>query len=234
MSHNVTSRFIGNSDDFQAPNFLQVLFGLEYAHAIPQLRKALEPSDADVRFADPPSTEMEPASCSKQDGGSGSTEAPSRTNRETAQEAPAQIQITRDETRGGSGQGDESAKESTATWSNGSITGSMGEKFSSSEPEASIENESAPPGDAAEERVRFSLGAESSGASEEFRSGGLTWRLKRTEQMTDFVVAWVGGEGPALTDVMLTHNQCEVVRYDPGEKRLLMDVADKSRFLRRR
>lgn len=207
---------------------------MEYAHAIPQLREALEPSDADVRFADLPSTEMEPASCSSQDGALVCIEAPSRADPETAQEAPAQVQVTRDETRGDSGQGDESVEESSAMWSNGSITGSMGEKLSSSEPEVSIQNESTPPGDAAAERFRSSTGAESSGASEEFRSGGLTWRLKRTEKMTDVVVAWVGGEGPALTDVMLTHNQCEVVRYDPSEKRLLTDVADNSRFLRRR
>jgi hypothetical protein len=213
---------------------LQILFGLEFAHAISQLRKALEPSDADVRFADLPSTEMEPASRSSQDGVSGSIEAPSRADPKTAQEAPAQVQVTRYETRGDSGQGDESVKESSATWSNGSITGSMGEKLSSSEPEVLIQNESTPPGDAAAERVRSSTGAESSDASEEFRSGGLTWRLKRTEKMTDVVVTWVGGEGRALTDVMLTHNQCEVVQYDPGEKRLLTDVADNSRFLRRR
>lgn len=104
----------------------------------------------------------------------------------------------------------------------------------SCEAASTVENGSVSECDANAERVRFSAQAESSGATHDIRSGGLTWRLDGTERMPHFAIVWVGSEGPALTDVMLTHNGCQVARYDPDAKRLLTDVLDNSRFLRRR
>ncbi|GAQ80395.1 diphthamide synthesis DPH2 family protein [Klebsormidium nitens] len=205
---------------------LLVLFGLEYAHAIPPLRAALERSGlADIRFADLPPVELEPASgsgpCEAQGGASSGAQSPSGGDRGGADKASVPSQSRGTET----GQSDEATRTRT--------TGGKDEpEFN--EGALGGENDSVSEGDAKAERVRFSTQAESSGAEQEFRSGGLTWHLYGTERMSDFEIVWVGSEGPALTDVMLTHNGCQVARYDPDTRKLLTDVSDNSRFLRRR
>lgn len=73
----------------------------------------------------------------------------------------------------------------------------------------------------AEETNRYSL-------------GGLRWTIPAHSTMEDTLIVWLGPEGPALTNIMLTYNATAVVRYDPDEKSLLTDVANQSKLLRRR
>lgn len=64
--------------------------------------------------------------------------------------------------------------------------------------------------------------------------GGLNWRLPRDCKMEDVVLVWIGQEGPALTNIMLTFNASPVVLYDPDKKCLITDVANQSKVLMRR
>eukprot|EP00250_Pteridium_aquilinum_P003208 c13526_g1_i1 orf=545-2107(-) len=71
-------------------------------------------------------------------------------------------------------------------------------------------------------------------SSTRFTFGGLTWTLPIDCKMEDTLLVWIGQEGPALTNIMLTFNASTVVLYDPERKLLVTDVAKQSKFLMRR
>ncbi|GLJ25424.1 hypothetical protein SUGI_0486890 [Cryptomeria japonica] len=68
----------------------------------------------------------------------------------------------------------------------------------------------------------------------EYHLGGLKWELPEDHLMEDYHLVWIGQEGPAIANVMLTYNACGVVRYDPVSKLLLRDVPSQSKTLKRR
>ncbi|EHA8588737.1 2-(3-amino-3-carboxypropyl)histidine synthase subunit 2 [Cocos nucifera] len=64
--------------------------------------------------------------------------------------------------------------------------------------------------------------------------GGLIWTMPVGHKMEDYLLFWIGSENPAFTNVVLTFNNCEIVRYDAEESNLLKDFAHQRRILKRR
>eukprot|EP01018_Ginkgo_biloba_P015439 Gb_13963 [translate_table: standard] len=68
----------------------------------------------------------------------------------------------------------------------------------------------------------------------EYHLGGLKWVLPEHHNMEDYLLVWIGQEGPALTNVMLTYNACGVARYDSLHKITVKDIPSQNRILKRR
>ncbi|OMO49460.1 Diphthamide synthesis, DPH1/DPH2 [Corchorus olitorius] len=64
--------------------------------------------------------------------------------------------------------------------------------------------------------------------------GGLIWDLAEGQRMEDYLLLWVGPDNSAFANVVLTFNGCEIVRYDATEDRLVTDVSQQKRILKRR
>ncbi|KAL4578570.1 hypothetical protein LXL04_014695 [Taraxacum kok-saghyz] len=67
-----------------------------------------------------------------------------------------------------------------------------------------------------------------------YRIGGLIWNLKEGQTMDVYSVFWIGPENSAFSNVVLTFNTCEIVRYDATENQLLTDTLQQRRILKRR
>lgn len=52
--------------------------------------------------------------------------------------------------------------------------------------------------------------------------------------MEDYLLFWIGADNPAFANVVLTFNNCEIVRYDAEENCLVKDVSHQKRILKRR
>ncbi|XP_021292568.1 2-(3-amino-3-carboxypropyl)histidine synthase subunit 2 [Herrania umbratica] len=64
--------------------------------------------------------------------------------------------------------------------------------------------------------------------------GGLIWDLPEGQRMEDYMLLWIGPDNSAFANVVLTFNGCEIVRYDATEDRLVTDVSQQKRILKRR
>ncbi|KAK9141253.1 hypothetical protein Scep_010934 [Stephania cephalantha] len=64
--------------------------------------------------------------------------------------------------------------------------------------------------------------------------GGLTWDLPDGCKMEDCLIFWIGTENPAFTNILLTYNGSEIVRFDPKENSLAKDFLHHKRVLKRR
>ncbi|KAG4955330.1 hypothetical protein JHK85_041710 [Glycine max] len=64
--------------------------------------------------------------------------------------------------------------------------------------------------------------------------GGLTWKLPEGQSMDDYLVFWIGHDDSAFANVVLTFNACEIVRYDANENRMVTDLFQHRRILKRR
>ncbi|EEF31794.1 diphteria toxin resistance protein 2, dph2, putative [Ricinus communis] len=64
--------------------------------------------------------------------------------------------------------------------------------------------------------------------------GGLIWDLSRGQRMEDYLLVWIGSGNSAFANVVLTFNGCEIVRYDAKESRLVTDLSQQRRILKRR
>ncbi|XP_054783146.1 uncharacterized protein LOC129290412 [Prosopis cineraria] len=64
--------------------------------------------------------------------------------------------------------------------------------------------------------------------------GGLVWKLPEGKSMDDFLIFWIGLDNSAFANVVLTFNACETVRYDATENRLMTDLSQQRRILKRR
>ncbi|XVE64017.1 hypothetical protein DITRI_Ditri07aG0067600 [Diplodiscus trichospermus] len=64
--------------------------------------------------------------------------------------------------------------------------------------------------------------------------GGLIWDLPEGQRMEDYLLLWIGPDNSAFSNVVLTFNGCEIVRYDATEDRLVTDVSQQKRILKRR
>lgn len=71
-------------------------------------------------------------------------------------------------------------------------------------------------------------------SSSEYRLGGLKWVLPGHQKMEDYMLVWIGQEGPAFSNVMLTYNACGVARYDSVRNILARNVPSQNRTLKRR
>ncbi|KAH8948888.1 hypothetical protein BDL97_10G001200 [Sphagnum fallax] len=69
---------------------------------------------------------------------------------------------------------------------------------------------------------------------QEHRIGGLKWCLTEQHVMEDYAILWIGEEGAALTNVMLTYNTNAVAKFDPSTNTLVADMGNKSKSLMRR
>ncbi|XP_042043952.1 2-(3-amino-3-carboxypropyl)histidine synthase subunit 2-like [Salvia splendens] len=67
-----------------------------------------------------------------------------------------------------------------------------------------------------------------------YNIGGLSWKIPQGQKMEDYLVFWIGSDGPACANVVLTFNNCEIVRYDATEGGLVTDVSQSKKILRRR
>ncbi|CAL9063777.1 uncharacterized protein LOC103986835 isoform X1 [Musa acuminata AAA Group] len=67
-----------------------------------------------------------------------------------------------------------------------------------------------------------------------FELGGLTWSIPSDHKIEDYLLFWIGPENSAFTNVVLTFNNCEIIRYDADERRLLEDTSCQRRILKRR
>ncbi|KAF5767925.1 putative diphthamide synthesis DPH1/DPH2 [Helianthus annuus] len=64
--------------------------------------------------------------------------------------------------------------------------------------------------------------------------GGLRWSLEQGLSMEDYSLFWIGPDNSAFANVVLTFNDCEIVRYDATENVLLSDTSQQRRILKRR
>ncbi|XP_020532590.1 2-(3-amino-3-carboxypropyl)histidine synthase subunit 2 isoform X2 [Jatropha curcas] len=64
--------------------------------------------------------------------------------------------------------------------------------------------------------------------------GGLIWELPNGRRMEDYLLVWIGSDSSAFANVVLTFNGCEIVRYDAKENRLVTDLSQQRRILKRR
>ncbi|KAF2321959.1 hypothetical protein GH714_004845 [Hevea brasiliensis] len=71
-------------------------------------------------------------------------------------------------------------------------------------------------------------------AGSSYRIGGLIWELPNGHRMEDYLLVWVGSSNSAFANVVLTFNGCEIVRYDALENRLVTDLSQQRRILKRR
>ncbi|CAA0815591.1 diphthamide synthesis DPH2 family protein [Striga hermonthica] len=67
-----------------------------------------------------------------------------------------------------------------------------------------------------------------------YNIGGLSWRLPQGRKMEDYLLFWIGSEDTAFANVVLTFNSCEIVRYDAAGDRLINDLSQAKKILRRR
>lgn len=157
---------------------LVVLFGLDYAHAIEDIKGDVEASrDGIVVFAQVPNREMEPLRSSRQSCAA---------------------------TTGAAGCSHEQATSCfqgacTPQGYNGSQVSSGCSTCSG----AAVQN-SAISSELKQERVETSPPAES--------IGGLKWSLPKDVTMEDVAILWIGDEGAALTNLLLTYNKNTIVR----------------------
>ncbi|KAG0592800.1 hypothetical protein KC19_1G282000 [Ceratodon purpureus] len=196
-THHCSQEILGFSPSDNRP--LLVLFGLQYAHAIEDIKREVEVSrdggSGIVVFAEVPSCEMEPLRSTK------------------SCVATAAV--------GGCSQG-----ACTPRGCNGSQVSSGCSTCSSSDA-ASVKNlEMASEEELKQERVETSQLAES--------IGGLKWSLPKDAKMEDVAILWIGDEGAALTNLLLTYNKNTVVRYNAEDEVIVKDLPSKSRDLMRR
>ncbi|KAH7282684.1 hypothetical protein KP509_35G043700 [Ceratopteris richardii] len=71
-------------------------------------------------------------------------------------------------------------------------------------------------------------------STESFSFGGISWTLPQGCKMEDVEIVWLGDEGPALTNIMLTFNASTITIYDAEKNVLVVDVKKQSKFLMRR
>ncbi|KAA8544773.1 hypothetical protein F0562_019523 [Nyssa sinensis] len=64
--------------------------------------------------------------------------------------------------------------------------------------------------------------------------GGLTWSISEGHKIEDCLLFWIGSDNSAFANVVLTFNGCEIVRYDATENRLVTDLSQQRKILKRR
>ncbi|RZC64094.1 hypothetical protein C5167_025856 [Papaver somniferum] len=64
--------------------------------------------------------------------------------------------------------------------------------------------------------------------------GGLTWNLPQGHKMEDYMLFWIGLENPAFSNLVLTYNSSDIVRYDPVENCIMKDMSQTKKILQRR
>lgn len=64
--------------------------------------------------------------------------------------------------------------------------------------------------------------------------GGLKWYVPKGTTMEDVAILWIGDEGAALTNLLLTYNKNNIMRYNADNDVLVKDLPSKSRDLMRR
>ncbi|MED6211609.1 hypothetical protein PIB30_075401 [Stylosanthes scabra] len=67
-----------------------------------------------------------------------------------------------------------------------------------------------------------------------YSMGGLIWKLLDGQSIDDYLLFWIGIENSAFANVVLTFNGCEIVRYDATENRVVTDLSQQRRILKRR
>ncbi|KAI5657950.1 hypothetical protein M9H77_26743 [Catharanthus roseus] len=68
----------------------------------------------------------------------------------------------------------------------------------------------------------------------EYRIGGLVWSLPEDHRMEDYLLFWIGADDAAFSNVVITFNSSEIVRYDATESCLMTDVSQQRKILKRR
>jgi diphthamide biosynthesis protein 2 len=171
-THHCSQEILSFSSSQSRP--LLVLFGLQYAHAIEDIKREVEASrdggSGAVVFAEVPSREMEPLRSPKSCAGAA-----------------------------GCSQG-----ACTPRGCNGSLASSGCSTCSSSDAALGQNVEIT---SLKQERAETSQLAES--------TGGLKWSLPKDATMEDVAILWIGDEGAALTNLLLTYNKNTTVRYAP-------------------
>lgn len=193
-THHCSQEILSFSSSQSRP--LLVLFGLQYAHAIEDIKREVEASrdggSGAVVFAEVPSREMEPLRSPKSCAGAA-----------------------------GCSQGACSPR-----GCNGSLVSSGCSTCSSSDAALGQNVETTSEEELKQERAETSQLAES--------TGGLKWSLPKDATMEDVAIFWIGDEGAALTNLLLTYNKNTIVRYNAEDKVLVKDLPSKSRDLMRR
>ncbi|KAF3330893.1 diphthamide biosynthesis protein 2 [Carex littledalei] len=72
------------------------------------------------------------------------------------------------------------------------------------------------------------------GLSCKYCLGGLSWSIPADKNMEDYSIFWIGNDNSAFANVVLTFNNCEIVRYDVAENKMVKDVSHLKRILKRR
>ncbi|KAK5836449.1 hypothetical protein PVK06_012238 [Gossypium arboreum] len=63
--------------------------------------------------------------------------------------------------------------------------------------------------------------------------GGLIWDLLEGRRMEDYLLLWIGPDNSAFSNIVLTFNGCEIVRYDATEEQLVTNVSQQKMILKR-
>ncbi|KAF8041563.1 hypothetical protein BT93_A0224 [Corymbia citriodora subsp. variegata] len=65
-------------------------------------------------------------------------------------------------------------------------------------------------------------------------TGGLVWNVPQGRKVEEYSMFWIGSENAAFANLVLTFNGCEIVRYDATEDRLVTDLSQQRRIIKRR
>lgn len=72
------------------------------------------------------------------------------------------------------------------------------------------------------------------GSTRNYNLGGLTWGISIDEKMDDYLLYWIGEDNSAFSNIALTFNKCDIVRYDTVANQFTRDVSHLMKILRRR
>lgn len=71
-------------------------------------------------------------------------------------------------------------------------------------------------------------------AGKKYGLGGLEWTLPTGYKMENYLLFWIGSDNSSFSNLLLTFNDCEIVRYDAEQRQLLKDFPQQKRILNRR
>ncbi|KAJ3671511.1 hypothetical protein LUZ60_007590 [Juncus effusus] len=75
---------------------------------------------------------------------------------------------------------------------------------------------------------------EKEGPDCKFCLGGLSWKIPINNKMEDYLIFWIGRDNSAFSNVVLTFNNCEIVRFDADKNEIANDISHLQRILKRR
>ncbi|OAE35005.1 hypothetical protein AXG93_1864s1330 [Marchantia polymorpha subsp. ruderalis] len=200
-----TSQIVDYASAVSKP--LLVMFGLEYSHEVTSIKQRLstiQERQLNVTFADVPSQHMKPSSSIEKRKKGGR-----RAEDEDKSDEIGMVDDQSVDKKSSTCSAVDSNLRETSLCTEAELLASGGQGINSERTTSDFE------------ASHYSL-------------GGLKWTLPKDTTMGDYDILWIGGDCPGLTNAALVFNTSPVVRYDCFEQKLVRDVANQSRVLKRR